>query len=188
MDPQSPSQLLVALIAGLGLSAACGFRVFIPPLIAGLAARAGYLELGEGFAWLGEPPALIALGAAACIEIGAYCIPWLDNVVDSAAIPAAMIAGTLLSASVLAGKLDPMLQWILSIVAGGGAAGVLSTATAFLRGGSTLSTGGAGNPLLSTAEAGGAASVSIMTILLPIPMLLVVLGLLAFGIKKCMRK
>ena len=188
MDLTSVSQLLMTLGIGLGLSAACGFRVFIPPLVAGLAAHAGYLELGESFAWLSSPPALVTLGIAAMLEIGAYCVPWVDNLLDAATAPAAVVAGTLLSASVLADNLSPLLQWSFALIAGGGIAGMCHGITAFLRGTSTVTTGGVGNPLLSTTEAGVAVALPLLTILLNALVLLVVLGLVALGIRMILRR
>jgi len=60
--------------ARIGLAAATGFRVFVPLLIAGLAARFGELPLSEHFQWLASAPALVMLGTAAAAEILAYYI------------------------------------------------------------------------------------------------------------------
>ena len=56
MDIMGFGETFLAILTGLGLSVACGFRVFIPPLIASIAAQTGYLELAESFQWLGEWP------------------------------------------------------------------------------------------------------------------------------------
>ena len=80
-------EILLSIGLGIGLAAACGFRVFLPVLAMGVAARAGALDLAEGFEWMAGTPALLALGAAAILEVGAYYIPWLDNVLDVAAMP-----------------------------------------------------------------------------------------------------
>ena len=177
------AETLRGIMIGLGLSAACGFRVFLPPLIAGIAAKFGYLDLVEGFQWLESTPALIAFGVAATCEILAYYIPWVDNALDAVAGPAAAVAGMILSASMI-GDLSPLLKWSLALIAGGGTAGLLHTVTACLRGGSTLTTGGAGNPLLSTMEAGGAVTVSLLAILLPAVALFLALGVIALAIRK----
>ena len=42
---------------GVGLAAACGFRVFLPVLVMGLAARTGFLDLTGGFEWMAGTPA-----------------------------------------------------------------------------------------------------------------------------------
>ena len=50
---------------GIGLAAATGFRIFLPLLIAGLAAHFGHLPLSENFGWLASTPALVMLGTGA---------------------------------------------------------------------------------------------------------------------------
>jgi len=63
---------LIGVLAGLALSAAVGFRVFVPLLLTGLAARLGYLELTSDMAWLASDAALVALSTATVLEVGAY--------------------------------------------------------------------------------------------------------------------
>ncbi len=45
---------IVAVSIGIGLAAACGFRVFVPTLLIGIAARADLLTLADGFQWMGS--------------------------------------------------------------------------------------------------------------------------------------
>ena len=99
----------LSLGVGLGLSAACGFRVFVPLLVASIAAQAGYLSLSPGFEWIGTPQALYAFATATLLEVLAYYIPWLDNALDAIATPAAVIAGMVARASVLT-DLPPLLK------------------------------------------------------------------------------
>lgn len=177
------AETLLGMMIGLGLSAACGFRVFVPPLVVSLAAFTGHLELSEGFQWMASYPAVVAFSAAVGCEVLGYYVPWVDNALDTIAAPAAVVAGTVLSASMVH-ETSPLVQWTFAVIAGGGAAGLFHTTTAILRGGSTLATGGLGNPLLSTMEMGGAATLSVLAILVPAATLFLVLGLIAFGIKK----
>jgi len=58
------SEAVMGALVGVGLSAACGFRVFVPLLVMSAAARSGHLELAEGFAWIGSWPALAAFAVA----------------------------------------------------------------------------------------------------------------------------
>ena len=148
-----------------------------------LAAFTGHLELSEGFEWLASYPAVIAFSAAVGCEIVGYYVPWIDNALDAVAAPAAVVAGTVLSASMIH-DVSPFVQWTFAVIAGGSSAGLFHTATAILRGGSTLATGGLGNPLLSTVEMGSAVTVSVLAIMLPAATLFVLLGLIAFAIKK----
>lgn len=142
---------VLPVVLGLSLAAAAGFRIFVPLLMTGLAARFGYLPVGESFAWVATMPALVMLGVAALAEIAAYYIPGLDNLLDAAATPAAVVAGIALSAAVMT-DLPPMLKWTLAIVAGGGAAAMTQTATAAARGHSSIFTGGLGNNVIASGE------------------------------------
>lgn len=158
---------LLSLALGIGLAAACGFRVFVPLLVMSAAAYTGHLELSKGFEWIGSLPALVAFASATVIEIGAYYIPWLDHLLDSISAPAAVVAGAVVTASALT-DVDPLLKWSLAIIGGGGVAGIFSGATTLIRGASTLTTGGLANPLFSTVEAVTALFLAVLAILLPL--------------------
>jgi hypothetical protein len=174
--------IALSIVLGVVLAASTGFRVFLPMLIAGGAAYAGYLPLGESFSWLATPAALIMLGVAALVEIVAYYIPGLDNLLDTLAAPAALVAGTVLSAAVMT-DMPPLLKWTAAIVAGGGAAGVTQALTSIVRVKSTIFTGGVGNPAVSTAELGGAFLIPLIALAAPLAALALVLLVLWFAIR-----
>jgi Domain of unknown function (DUF4126) len=174
--------LALSIVLGVGLAAATGFRVFLPMLIASGAAYTGHLPLDQSFAWLGTPTALTMFGAAALIEIVAYYIPGVDNLLDTVATPGAFVAGTVLSAAVMT-DLPPMLKWTAAIVAGGGIAGVTQGVTAMLRAKSTVFTGGLGNLVISTVELGGAALVSFLALAAPLVALAAVILFLWLAIR-----
>lgn len=160
-------ETVLALSLGLGLAAACGFRVFVPLLVAALAGNTGHLELASDFAWLGSDAAVIALGVATLLEIGAYYVPWLDNLLDTVASPAAVVAGAVVTAGVVT-DVSPMLRWGTAIIAGGGAAGSVQGLTVLTRGASTAMTGGLANPIVSTLEAAAAVAVAVLAVLAPL--------------------
>jgi hypothetical protein len=161
---------------GVGLAAACGFRVFVPLLVACIAARSGHLPLSPDFMWLAGTPALVALATATALEISAYSVPWLDHVLDIVATPAAVLAGMVASASVLT-SLPPAVKWGVALIAGGGAAGIVQGATVLTRLKSTAVTGGLANPLVSLIELIGSIATSFLAIVVPA---LVILAVLAF--------
>jgi len=166
---------LLGICIGIGLSAACGFRIFVPLLIMSVFALSGHLNLSPGFSWIGSYPALVAFATATAVEAAAYLIPGLDNLLDLVATPAAVIAGTLVTASFIT-DFSPFLKWTLALIAGGGAAGIIQGGTALLRGKSTLTTGGAGNPLLAVGEGIGSAVVSVLAVLIPVLTGIVIIG------------
>lgn len=169
-------EALLSVCLGLGLAAACGFRVFVPLLAVSLAARVGWLSLASELAWMAETPALTAFAVATVLEIVAYYVPWLDNFLDSVATPAAVVAGVVVTASVVTG-MDPALKWILAVIAGGGVAGSVQSATVGGRVVSAMSTAGLANPLVATTELAGSVFLSTLSILAPLAAgLLLVVG------------
>lgn len=169
----------LSIALGLGLAAACGFRVFVPLLVISAASYSGHLSLASSFDWIASTPVLITLVAATVLEIAAYYVPWVDHLLDTIASPAAVIAGVVASASVFSG-MDPYLKWTLAIIAGGGLAGAVQLVTTGTRGVSTLTTAGFGNPIVSTAETGGSLVLSIAAIIAPLVALGLVIVFLAF--------
>lgn len=169
--------LLLALVLGLALSAACGFRVFIPPLLLGLLSRAGHFDLSPGFEWLGSPLALVIFGTAALTEVAAYFIPALDNLLDTVATPAAAVAGTITTASVL-GDMAPAVRWPVALIAGGGVASLVQLATVAVRGASTVMTAGTANHAVATAELAGSGVLTLLAVFAPAAALAIVLALL----------
>ncbi|MFC1683700.1 DUF4126 domain-containing protein [Candidatus Zixiibacteriota bacterium] len=159
-------QWIMALFVGIGLSASCGFRIFVPLLGMNIAHHAGHLALSPGFEWIGSWPATIAFGVATIVEVGGYYIPWVDNLLDSIATPGAVVAGTLITASMI-GDASPFLRWTLALVAGGGVAGAIQASSVLVRGTSTATTGGAGNPVVSTGELLAAIAGTVISIVSP---------------------
>ena len=159
---------------GIGLAASVGFRVFLPLFALSLSAYFGVWELNESWQWIGSMTALIILGVATIVEIFAYYIPFVDNLLDSVAIPLAAIAGTAVMVSTVA-DLSPEITWALAIIAGGGTAAAISSASGATRLTSTATTAGFANPLVSTVETGTSIIMSIFSIFLPVVAFILVL-------------
>lgn len=158
---------LLGVIVGVGLAASCGFRVFVPMLVMSIAAKAGQLELHDGWNWIGSGQAIVCFGVASLVEVCGYFIPWFDNLLDSMASPAAVIAGTILAAACVS-EMSPWLQWSIAIIAGGGSAGAVQSLTVAARGASTATTGGIGNPLVAVTELATSAVLSVISVVAPI--------------------
>ncbi len=172
------AETIVSICAGIGLAAACGFRVFVPLLVLSIAATLDVIPLASDFAWLATMPALIALATATIMEITAYYVPWLDHALDVIATPAAMVAGVVTTAAVLP-DLSPVIRWALAIVGGGGVAGAVQGATVLVRLKSGVATAGVGNPLVSTGETVSSTVTSVLAVVVPIIAFLVVLATIA---------
>jgi hypothetical protein len=176
----------LGIAVGIGLSAACGFRVFVPLLLMNIASLSGQLHLSSGFAWMGSYYATVAFGTATIVEVLGYYIPWLDHVLDSVATPAAVIAGTIATASTVT-DMSPFLKWTLALIAGGGVAGSVQGTTVALRAQSSVSTAGIGNPLVSTLELVGSLITALLAILVPVLCLVLIAVLCIVVIRKATR-
>src|SRR4051812_25261399 len=177
----------LSICVGIGLSAACGFRVFVPLLILSIASLSGHASLASHFQWIGTYPALTAFAAATALEICGYYIPWVDHLLDTMATPASVIAGIIVTGSMLT-KVDPFLQWSLAVIAGGGIAGAVQTGTVLARAASTAATGGFGNPIVATAELGLAIFMSILAVIIPIAAALLVVVILFVALRKLVKR
>jgi len=178
---------LLGVFIGVGLSATCGFRIFVPLLGMSIAHHAGALSFSQGFDWIGSWPATIAFGIAMIIEISAYYIPWLDNMLDTIATPAAIVAGSIATASMV-GDVTPFFRWSLAIIAGGGVAGLIQGSSVLVRGASTASTAGLANPAVSTGELIASVTGTLISIVLPTIAILIVVIIISWLLPRFFRK
>lgn len=158
---------LLSVFLGIGLAASAGFRVFVPLFAMSLAAYYGIIPVNDSFAWVASTPALIVLGVASVVESISYLVPFVDNLLDTIAVPLAGVAGTMVMAASVA-DLSPEMTWALAIIAGGGAAATIKGTAAAGRTVSTGTTGGLANPVISVGETGTAIGLSVLSIFLPI--------------------
>jgi hypothetical protein len=157
----------LSIALGIGLASAVGLRIFVPLLVMSVAALSGHLTLASGFSWLASPAAVLMLSVATLVEVLAYYLPGVDNLLDTIATPAALMAGTVVSAAVMT-DLPPLVRWSTAVIAGGGAAGLTQGVTSLLRAKSTLFTGGLGNHVLASAELIAAVVVSLLALIAPV--------------------
>lgn len=160
-------EYIFSLFLGIGLAASVGFRVFVPLFVLSLASYFDLVTLNDDWMWIGSFPALILLGIATLVESLAYLFPYIDNLLDTIALPLATLAGTMI---VVATSIDmsPVYLWTLAIIAGGGTATAVKGVTSTTRLVSSSTTGGVANPLISTVETGTSFIVSILTVFVPI--------------------
>jgi len=181
------AELITVVAIGIGLAASAGFRVFVPMLVAAIAAKTGILPLNESFQWLSSWTAIVILGTATIVEIMAYYIPFVDNLLDTIATPLAVVAGTLLLTSVLPIDSD-LMRWITGAAVGGGSAAVVQSGSALTRLTSTKLTAGAGNPVVATVENVAATGTSILSLIIPFFIVAVFLLLIIFIFTRIRRK
>ncbi len=164
------ASLIIAAFMGISLAAASGFRVFLPPFILSLAVRADFIDIdlvGTQFEFFTSTPSIILLGIATIAEFAAYYAPWIDSLLDAIATPAAVIAGIGVTAISLEGS-EPVVQWAIAIIAGGGMSATIQSATVATRGISSTFTLGVANPVVATGENVASVALTIIAILAPI--------------------
>lgn len=160
-------ETIISICLGIGLSASVGFRVFLPLFALSLASYFDIWQLNASWQWIGSTTALIMLGVATIVEIFAYFIPYIDNLLDTITVPLAALAGTAVMLSTVA-DLSPVITWSLAIIAGGGTAATVAGTASSTRLASTVTTGGIANPVVSVLETGTSLVMAIISVFLPI--------------------
>ncbi len=179
-------QFLISVAVGLGLAAACGLPGFPSLFLISLMSHLGFLGLAGTFEWMASWPALIAFGTATLLEVAAYYVPFVDNLLDTVATPAAILAGALAMMTQV-GDHNPLLAYSFAAVAGAGAAGAVQGLTTITRHLSSLATAGFGNPLVATTEAVLSILLSLAAIFVPLLALVAVLAVVYFAAQHPLR-
>jgi hypothetical protein len=184
------TELILALLLGVGLSASTGLNTFLPLLLLSAAARfhiAG-IELGTKFEWLTSDVAMIVLIIACVFEIVADKFPAVDHFLDAAGTFVRPIAGATAAASVITG-MDPTIAAIVGIIVGAPTSFGFHTLKAGTRVASTTTTFGCANPVISLIEDVLSFGLSVFAILAPItvPILVLLLAWLLWVIVKRLR-
>ena len=185
--------LIMATLMGISLAAASGFRVFLPPFLLSLAARFNvvwFLDIdliGTQFEFFTSTLSIVVLGIATVAEFAAFYAPWIDNALDTIATPASILAGVAMTAIVLEGN-DPIIQWTVAIVAGGGVAATIQSATVATRGLSSTFTFGLGNSAVATGENVASVALTLIAILIPFLSALFVLLIVALLLRMKRKK
>jgi hypothetical protein len=182
---------IIAALMGLSLASASGFRVFLPPFLLSVAVRTDTLislDLSDtGFAIFDSNAAVLVLGIACLAEFGAYYVPWLDNLLDTIASPAAVLSGIGMSSMILV-EADPIIQWSFAIIAGGGSAGIIQITTVAIRGLSSSLTLGFGNSFVASGENIASIVLTLAALVAPILAAIFALILIALLIRQVIKK
>lgn len=180
----APFDLVLAVAAGIAVSAATGLRAFLPLFVLGAASRFAGIELHPAVTWLASTPALVAFGTATVIEMAADKVPVLDHALDAVGAFLKPVAGWIAGIAVLAPMHSPWAE-ITAIALGGGALAV-GLAKAKVRLGSSVTTLGHGNPVLSALEDAGTFLLLVIAVLAPL-IALAAAGVLVYAIVRARR-
>ena len=163
------TDLTLAILLGVGLSASTGLNTFLPLLLLSAAAKFGIagITLNANFAWLASDTAIVILIVASIIEIIADKFPAVDHFLDTVGTFIRPAAGLIAMASVLTG-LDPTTAAIVGLIIGSPISLGLHSLKAATRATSTVATFGCANPVLSLVEDVVSVGVSLVAIFAPI--------------------
>jgi len=181
--------VLPALL-GLGLASATGLRTFLPLLMLALAARFEMfgVRLIDQMDWLVAWPAIAALATATVAEFAGDKVPAIDHALNAVGYVTRPVAGAVAAGSVFWG-VDPAAAAIAGIIVGAPAALAFNAAQTGVRVGSTATTGGLGNPVVSLVEDFLAFMTVFIAFVAPIliPIVLVVLAIVVFRLARRIR-
>jgi len=182
--------ILPALL-GLGLASATGLRTFLPLLMLALAARFEVFDvrLIEQMEWLVSWPAIAALGVATTAEFLGDKVPAIDHGLNALGYVTRPVAGAIAAGSVF-WAVDPAMAAVAGLIVGAPAALAFNAAQTGVRVGSTATTGGLGNPVVSLIEDVLAFATVIVAFLAPIliPLVLLVLAVVVFRLARRIRE
>jgi hypothetical protein len=160
-------ELLLAILLGACLSAAAGFRAFLPLFCLGVAARLQQeyglqpgllLELSPPSQWLASDAAILCFGIATSFEVLADKVPGFDHALDVLLSWVRPLAATLASFSLLQGQ-SPLLTYALAVILGVGISLPVQAVKAAGRAALNTLTLGTAAPLVSLLEDLGALTV-----------------------------
>jgi Domain of unknown function (DUF4126) len=142
---------LSAAAFGVVLAACAGLRAVLPLFSASIAAQVLSLELPKYLEWLDRPEAAVLFGVATLLEILGDKIPVVDHLLDSVQVFTKPALGVL-AATPFMYQLAPEHAVAIGIIMGAPLALGVHATKATVRVGSTATTGGLGNPVLSVLE------------------------------------
>jgi len=179
---------MIAVLTGMGLSAAAGFNAYIPFMIVALVAKyTDFITLPSSYAWMESWWAIGIGGALLLTELVVDKVPAIDSMNDAVQTFIRPSMGGLLSAATAgAAALDNSAwmaqhQWV-GVVLGIVVAGLVHTGKATVRPAANVSTLGVGAPVLSTVEDGASVGLSLIALFLPLLVIVALLLVLAgFG-------
>ncbi|WP_130864662.1 DUF4126 domain-containing protein [Acidipropionibacterium timonense] len=173
---------MLATLTGAGLSAAAGFNAYIPLLIVALTARFTHLiELPSQYAWVQSWWVIGIAAVLLVVEIVLDKIPAVDTVND--AIGTAIrptVGGLIFVATAAAGTVEShyyeRYPWV-GVLAGVILALITHGTKMGLRPVINASTAGVGTPVVSAAEDGTSALLSVVAIAVPVLVIVLLVAL-----------
>lgn len=178
---------MIAVLTGMGLSAAAGLNAFIPFLVVALIARfSDIITLPPDFAWIESWWAIGIAGVLLLTEVVLDKIPAVDTVNDAVQTFIRPSVGGLIFAATSAAQQLDQSTWMaehpwVGIGLGVVVSGLVHTGKVAARPAINAGTLGAGAPVVSAAEDTVSVGLSLIAVFVPI-LVILALGLLVLGV------
>lgn len=172
---------LAAALTAAGLAGAAGLNAWLPLVLAGVAAKLGWVDLDGAAASLEQTPWLAACCVALAMDVVGDKVPGVDHALHVAGVALAPASAALLAAG------QPEAGAATAV--GAGLIGLLvHGARATIRPASTVTTAGFGNPVLSTIEDGLSAVLVVLAFALPVVAALAVVAIVVALVRRRPRR
>lgn len=176
MDPT----LVTNLLGAIGLGAASGLNPWIPLFGLGLAERLGAVTLTAPFDRLGTTPVLAVLAVLFVADLIGDKVPAVDHVLHLFGVVIAPVSGAVVFAA--QDNLLSQSHPALAAVAGMTLGGLVHAGRSTVRPAVTATTGGVGNPVVSTIEDVVSTTLTVLAILVPVLAFLALIGLVVWAV------
>ena len=173
---------MIAFCLGIGLSAACGIRAFLPLLLVALNQRFNLIQTSFHLEWLDNNIVLIVLCVATIIELIAYYIPLIDHALDFIGSPLVFLVGAMSMASVIP-DMPVYIDNILSIILGGSTALSMNGLMGIGRMKTTTLSAGAANPVYATLENIVSMVLTLLSFIIPVIIACLIILLVFLSLK-----
>ncbi len=181
MDPT----LVTNLFGAIGLGAASGLNAWIPLLGLGLADRFGLVTLTGSSDLLSSTPVLVVLAVLLALDVVGDKVPAVDHVLHVVGMVIAPVSGAIVFAAQdnLLSNSSPALAAVAGMVLGGLVQGGRSA----FRPAVTATTGGVGNPVVSTVEDVVSTILTVLAVLVPVLAFLFLVAVTVFAVVRVRR-
>ena len=155
------------------LTTTAGLRGVLSLALVSIAAHFGVIHAPGQFAWLSSAPVMWILLAVAGVEMVSDKVPFVDHALHVLQIVVKPAA----AAIIVGGTVHPQSQQMLAFLMIVGALNALGVHAGVMsvRAASTATTGGLGNPVVSTAEDGVAFAGGVLAFIVPVAVAIIAL-------------
>ena len=159
--------LYLKILIGLGLSAASGFRLFVPFAILSIFSISGIYNTTSTPFIFSSDLFLVIFIILSVSEVLLFYNPWIDNMLDLISTPASIFSGIILTYFVLY-DMEIYLRLLISVILGGLVSLNVQLLTVKARSSTSIFSKGNGNQIVSTIENISSIFISILVLKFPL--------------------